>query len=134
MNTRSGSLRAFSPIRVRSVPIGSHSLHSANVSPSRSISRGNLRSAVISRFTAKPLRSYRFPSLASAPFGLLLLRWQTILGYYPSRSGMFHQEPSGLSDARLVTSMPIRMMHIKYSNLLLLLIFCGQYLFEVCVF
>ena len=74
---------------------------------SRLINRGDLRSAVISRFIAKPLRSYRSPSLASAPFGLLLLRWQTILGYYPSRSGMFHQEPSGLSDARLVTSLSL---------------------------
>jgi hypothetical protein len=46
------------------------------------INRGDLRSAGISRFIAKPLRSYRSPSLASASFGHLLLRWLTILGYY----------------------------------------------------
>jgi hypothetical protein len=49
---------------------------------SRAINRGNLRSAGISRFTAKPLRLHWSPSLASASFGRLLLRWSTILGYY----------------------------------------------------
>ena len=56
---------------------------------SRSINRGNLRSAVVTRFIAKPLRSYRSPSLASASSGCLLLRWQTILGYYPLDPGCF---------------------------------------------
>jgi len=50
----------------------------------RVINRGNLRSAGISHFFAKPLRLCRFPSLASAPFGHLLLRWLAILGYYCS--------------------------------------------------
>jgi hypothetical protein len=40
-------------------------------------------------FIAKPLRSYWFPSLASASFGRLLLRWSTILGYYPIDPGCF---------------------------------------------
>ena len=56
---------------------------------SQSINRGNLRSAVISRFSAKPLRSYRFPSLASASSDRLLSRWSTILGYYPFDPGCF---------------------------------------------
>jgi hypothetical protein len=43
---------------------------------SRAIDRGNLRSAGISRFIARPLRSYRSPSLASASSGRLLLRWR----------------------------------------------------------
>jgi len=62
---------------------------------SRVIDRGDLRSAGISRFTAKPLRLYRSPSLASASFGRLLLRWSTILGYYPIDPGCFRQEPLG---------------------------------------
>jgi len=49
---------------------------------SRAINRGDLRSAEISRFTAKPLRLHWSPSLASASFGRLLLRWSAILGYY----------------------------------------------------
>ncbi len=57
----------------------------------RVINRGNLRSAGISRFIAKPLRSCRFPSLASASFGHLLLRWLTILGYYCSDRQCFTQ-------------------------------------------
>ena len=48
----------------------------------RVINRGNLRSAGISRFFAKPLRSYWFPSLASASFDRLLLCRPAILGYY----------------------------------------------------
>ena len=48
----------------------------------RVINRGDLRSAGISRFFAKPLRSYRFPSLASASFDHLLLCRLAILGYY----------------------------------------------------
>ena len=56
---------------------------------SRSINRGDLHSAGISRFIAIPLRFYRSPSLASASFGCLLLRWQTILGYYPLDPGCF---------------------------------------------
>jgi hypothetical protein len=55
----------------------------------RAIDRGDLRSAGISRFFARPLRSYRSPSLASASFGRLLSRWQTILGYYPLDPGCF---------------------------------------------
>ena len=51
---------------------------------SRAIDRGDLRSAGISRFIAKPLRSYRSPSLASASFDRLLLCRSAILGYYPS--------------------------------------------------
>ena len=49
---------------------------------SRTINRGDLRSAGISRFTAKPWRLHCSPSLVSASFGRLLLRWSTILGYY----------------------------------------------------
>ena len=56
---------------------------------SRAIDRGDLRSAGISRFIAKPLQSYRSPSLASASFGRLLSRWSTILGYYPLDPGCF---------------------------------------------
>ena len=71
---------------------------------SRAIDRGDLRSAGISRFIAKPLRLHWSPSLASASFGRLLSRWSTILGYYPNDLGCFHQEPLGaFSDARLVT-------------------------------
>ena len=55
----------------------------------RTINRRDLRSAGISRFIAKPLRSYRSPSLASASSGRLLLRWSTILGYYPFDPGCF---------------------------------------------
>ena len=55
----------------------------------QSINRGNFRSAGISRFIAKPLRLYQFPSLASASFGRLLLRRSTILGYYPLDLGCF---------------------------------------------
>ena len=62
---------------------------------SRAINRGDLRSAGISRFIAKPLRLHWPPSLASASFGRLLSRWSTILGYYPFDLGCFHQEPSG---------------------------------------
>lgn len=50
---------------------------------SRAIDRGDLRSAGVSCFIAKPLRSYRSPSLASASFGRLLSRWPTILGDFP---------------------------------------------------
>jgi hypothetical protein len=59
---------------------------------SRAIDRGDLRSAGISRFIAKPLQSYRSPSLASASFGRLLLRWSTILGYYPLDLGCFTKD------------------------------------------
>ncbi len=62
---------------------------------SRAINRGDLRSAGISRFIAKPLRSYWSPSLASASFGRLLLRWSAILGYYPFDPRCFHQGPLG---------------------------------------
>ena len=55
----------------------------------RSVNRGDLRSAGISRFIAIPLRFYRSPSLASASSGWRLLRWQTILGYYPLDPGCF---------------------------------------------
>ena len=56
---------------------------------SRAIDRGDLRSAGISRFIAKPLRSYRSPSLASGSFDRLLLRRSVILGYYPIDPGCF---------------------------------------------
>jgi len=62
---------------------------------SRAINRKDLRSAGISRFTAKPLRLHGSPSLASASFGRLLLRWSAILGYYPIDLGCFHQESLG---------------------------------------
>ncbi len=55
----------------------------------RSVNRGDLHSAGVSRFIAIPLRFYRSPSLASASSGCLLLRWQTILGYYPLDPGCF---------------------------------------------
>jgi len=73
---------------------------------SQLVNRGNLRSAGVSRFIAKPLRSYRFPSLASASSGRLLLRWSTILGYYPFDPGCFTKN-LGFSDARLVTPSPL---------------------------
>ena len=56
---------------------------------SRAIDRGDLRSAGIGRLIAKPLRLYWSPSLASASFGRLLLRWSTILGYYRFDSQCF---------------------------------------------
>ncbi len=56
---------------------------------SQSINRGGLRSAGVSRFIAKPLRLHWPPSLAPAASGLLLLRWSTILGYYPLDPGCF---------------------------------------------
>jgi hypothetical protein len=62
---------------------------------SRAIGRGDLRSAGISCFIAKPLRSYRSPSLAPEPFGRLLLRWRTILGYYPIDPGCFTKDLGG---------------------------------------
>ena len=58
--------------------------------------RGNLRSAGISRFIAKPLRLHWSPSLASASFGRLLLRWSTILGYYRLDSQCFTKNLWGL--------------------------------------
>jgi len=73
----------------------------------RVINRGNLHSAGISRFTAKPLRSYRFPSLASASFDPLLLRWMVILGYYCSDRQCFAKDLWEYSDARLVTSLSL---------------------------
>jgi hypothetical protein len=69
---------------------------------SRAIGRGDLRSARISCFIAKPLRYYRSPSLAPECFGRLLLRWRTILGYYPIDPECFTKDLGG-SDARLVT-------------------------------
>lgn len=75
---------------------------------SRAIDRGDLRSAGVSRFTAKPLQSYRSPSLAPASFGRLLLGWPTILGYYPLDPGCFRQEPLGYFPMlRLVTPTPL---------------------------
>ncbi len=73
----------------------------------RAINRGDLRSTGISRFIAKPLRLYRFPSLASASSGMtpFMLPYHTWL--LSLRSGMFHQEPLCFSDARLVTSLSI---------------------------
>jgi len=59
------------------------------------IGRGDLRSAGISCFIAKPLRSYRSPSLAPESFGRLLLRWRTILGYYPIDPGCFTKDLGG---------------------------------------
>ena len=56
---------------------------------SQSINRGSLRSAGVSRFSAKPLRLHWPPSLAPASSGLLLLRRSTILGYYPLDPGCF---------------------------------------------
>jgi len=56
---------------------------------SRAIDRGDLRSAGISRFIAKPLRSYRSPSLASASSGRLLPRRSTILGGCSRERGCF---------------------------------------------
>jgi hypothetical protein len=57
------------------------------------INRGNLRSTGISRIFAKPLRSYRFPSLASASYGLPpVYRWPTIPGYYPLDPGCFTRD------------------------------------------
>jgi len=73
----------------------------------RVINRGNLRSAGISRFIAKPLRSYRFPSLASASFGHLLFTLAGHTRLLLPRSAMFHQGPLGSSDARLVTSLSL---------------------------
>ena len=55
----------------------------------RAINRWDLHSAGVSRFLPIPLRFYRSPSLASASSGRLLLRWQTILGYYPLDPGCF---------------------------------------------
>ena len=55
--------------------------------PSRAIDRGDLRSAGISRFIAKPLRSCRSPSLASASFGRLLPCRSTILGGWSHERG-----------------------------------------------
>ena len=69
---------------------------------SRAIGRGDLRSAGISCFIAKPLRYYRSPSLAPESFGHLLLRWRTILGYYLIDPGCFTKDLGG-SGARLVT-------------------------------
>ena len=71
--------------------------------PSRAIGRGDLRSAGISCFIAKPLRSYRSPSLAPASFGRLLLCRSTILGYSPVDQGYLTKNLWVLSDARLVT-------------------------------
>jgi len=62
---------------------------------SRAIGRGDLRSAGISCFTAKPFRYYRSPSLAPESFGRLLLRWRTILGYYPIDPGCFTKDLGG---------------------------------------
>ena len=73
----------------------------------RVINRGNLRSAGISRFFAKPLRSYRFPSLASASFGHLLFMSAGHTRLLLLRSAMFRQGPLGPSDARLVTSLSL---------------------------
>jgi hypothetical protein len=73
----------------------------------RVINRGNLRSAGISRFIAKPLRSCRFPSLASASFDPLQLRWMVILGYYCSDRQCFAKDLWEYSDARLVTSLSL---------------------------
>ena len=73
----------------------------------RPINRGDLRSTGISRFIAKPLRSYRSPSLASASS-----EWPPFMSANHTRllsswSGMLRQEPLRFSDACLVTSMSL---------------------------
>jgi hypothetical protein len=60
-----------------------------------SINRGNLRSTGVNRLFAKPLRSHRSPSLASASS-----EWHPFMSaihtrLLSSRSGMFRQEPLG---------------------------------------
>jgi hypothetical protein len=74
--------------------------------PSQSINRGNLRSAGISRFIANrcscPVPIPRIGVFRPPPF-TLVSRTRLLL----SRSAMFHQEPLGFSDARLVTSLSL---------------------------
>jgi hypothetical protein len=62
---------------------------------SRAIDRGDLRSAGISRFIAKPLRSYRSPSLASASSDRLLFTLAGHTRLLSHRPGMLHQGPLG---------------------------------------
>ena len=71
------------------------------------INRGELRSAGISRFIAKPLRLHRSPSLASASSGHPPFTLVDPTRLLSSRSGMFRQESFGVSDACLVTALPL---------------------------
>ncbi len=105
VNTSFGSLRAFSPIRFRSVLIFPTPCIVLMFLLPRTINRGSLRSAGISRFFAKPLRLHWLPSLASASSGCLL--FTSAIHTRATIPSIWDASPRtlGFSDARLVTSM-----------------------------